>query len=163
MGSHNYALDGGRRFFCFYNNQRYYLACHRLYEYDKYDNESTKLNLHNNGKLRGENFSYENFENGKFCLYYKDNDDYEMKNWMLYIHKHQNAEYFTPLFHKNNCSQFILENADNNYVYIKEVKYNVYLYLNDSKKRDSNSYGISFYAGASTEKDKATKFRIEDI
>ena len=109
------------------------------------------------------NFSYENFGNGKFCLYYKDNDDYKMKNWMLYIHKDQNAEYFTPLFHKKNCSQFILENADNNFVYIKEVKYNVYLYLNDSKKRDSNSYGTSFYAGASTEKDKATKFRIEDI
>ena len=71
MGSHNYYLDGGRRFFCFYNNQRYYLACHRLYDYDKYDNESTKLNLHNNGTLRGEIFLMKILEMKNFVFIIK--------------------------------------------------------------------------------------------
>ena len=78
---------------------------------------------------------------------------------MLYIHKQSDIDYFTPMFHKNKCSMFVLESSDANSVYIKETKYNVFLYLNETKKWDSNS----FYVGATTEINKATKFKYKDI
>ena len=162
MGAKDYSNDSGRRFFCVYNGKKYYMACHRFYENDKYDKISTKLIFHSNRTLHGENFIYENFEDGKFCLYSKNDDD-GMKNWMLYIHKQQNNDNFTPVFDKNNCSYFTLEKTDNDYVYIKDMQYNVYIYLNKYKERDSNRKGISFYAGATLNKKNATKFKYIDI
>ena len=160
-GAHDYSKDEGRRFFCRYNGKKYYMACHKFYENDIYDKESTKIIFHTNHTLYGENFSYESFENGKFCLYYKDEKD-GMKNWMLFIYKQENIDNFTPVFHKNKCSHFIMENAENNYFYIKELQYNAYLYLNKHKKRDSNNFGTSFYAGATLERNRATKFKYKD-
>ena len=157
---YDYSNNGGRRFFCDYKGTRYYMACHKFYKNDIYDEESTKLMFHSNHKLYGENFTVENFENGRFRLYYKDDKD-GMKNWMLFIHKQQDVDNFTPVFHKNNCSEFIFEKADetNEYFYIKDIKYNVYLYLNNHKERDSTS----FFAGAIVEKNRATKFKYNDV
>ena len=164
MGGHDYSQDGGRRFYCLYNETRYYMACHKRYESDIFDQDSAKLIFHSNPKLRGENFGFEIFENGRFRLYYRDGDDYNLKNYMLFIQKQQNVNNFTPVFHKNNCSEFILENAEeNNTYYIKDTQNNVYLYLNKFRKRDSNSSGTSFYAGATLERNSATKFQFEDI
>ena len=118
--------------------------------------------FHSNHKLYGENFNFENFGNGRFRLYYKDNCD-GMKSWMLFIQKQQDMDNFTPVFHKNNCSEFILENAGDDYFYIKDIRYNVYLYLNNHKERDSNNSGTSFFAGATSERNRATKFKYNDI
>ena len=82
---------------------------------------------------------------------------------MLFIHKQQDIDNFTPVFHKNNCSEFIFENGDDDYFYIKDTKYNVYLYLNNHKERDSNNYGTSFFAGATSERNRATLFKYNDI
>ena len=49
--------------------------------------------------------------------------------------------------------------VDQDYFYLKETKYNVYLYMNLSKERDSNSY----YAGSTTLREKATKLKYIDI
>ena len=157
-GGHDYSKDEGTRFFCYYNGQRYYMACHRFFEADKYDTESSKLIFHTNPRYLGENFFCEYFAKKRFCIYYKDNTD-GMKNWMLFIVKQQKGNYFTPVFNKNKCSMFILENAGKNYFYIKETLYNVYLYLNSYKKRTDSS----FYAGATLERNKATKFQFNDI
>ncbi len=161
--AHDYSHDGGRRFYCTHNLERYYLACHRWYSCDKFDGDSTLINVHNNPRLYGENFSCDNFEN-EFCLYYKDDKD-GMKNWMLYIHKQSNNDYYTPIFHRSKCSKFILEydDNDNDSFFIKETHYNVYLYMNLAKLRDLNKDGCSFYVGASSERDKATKFKYIDI
>ena len=164
MGGHDYSRDGGRRFYCYYNETRYYMACHKRYESDIFDQESAKLLFHSNHTLRGENFSFESFENGRFRLYYRDGDDYNLKNYMLFIHKQQDMNNFTPVFHKNKCSEFILENTEeNNKYYIKETGNNVYLYLNRYRKRDSNGSGTSYYAGATLERNRATKFEFIDI
>jgi len=160
---HDYSHDGGRRFYCTYNLERYYLASHRWYSSDKFDDDSTLLIVHNNPKFHGENFTCDNFSSNEFCLYYKDDRD-GMKNWMLYIHKQSNDDYFTPIFHRNKCSKFILERVDNEDSFlIKETRNNVYLYMNLAKPRDLNKDGCSFYVGASTERDKATKFKYIDI
>ena len=161
-GTHDYSNDGGRRFFCYNNGTKYYMACNKCHENDKYDEVSTKLMFHSNHRLHGENFNFENFGNERFRLYYKDDRDC-MKSWMLFIHKQQDIDNFTPVFHKNNCSEFTFENAGDNYFYIKDIKYNVYLYLNNHKERDSNEYGTSFYAGATSERNRATKFKYNDI
>ena len=163
MGVPDYSHDGGRRFYCTYNLENYYLGCHRYHSSDKFDGDSTLLMVHNNPKFYGENFSYEYFSN-EFCLYYKDDRD-GMKNWMLYIHKQANNDYFVPMFHRNKCSKFILETVDNDNdsFLIKEITYDVYLYMNLAKPRDLNSFGCSFYVGASKEKNKATKFKYIDI
>ena len=155
---HDFSQDGGRRFFCNYNGRKFFLTSHRFYSNDKFDNESTKLILHTFSSFHGANFTFENNEHGEFTFYYKDDAD-GMRNWMLYIYKQSDIDYFTPMFHKNKCSMFALENSDNNSVYIRETKYNVYLYLNEAKKRDINSY----YVGASPDKNKATKFNYIDI
>ena len=157
MGMPDYSHDGGRRFYCVHNGKNYYLACHKYYSNDKFDKDSTLLLVHNNPRFQGENFSYEYFSN-EFCLYYKDNTD-GMKNWMLYIHKQSNIEYYIPMFHRTKCSKFEFENVDDGFVLIKETYYNVYLYLNEAKKRDSNS----FYIGATPERNKATKFKYFDV
>ena len=157
MGIGDQTHDGGRRFYCTYKGNKYYLACHKYYSKDKFDNDSTLLMMHNNHKFYGENFTYEFFSNG-FCLYYKDDKD-GMKNWMLYIHKQSNNDYYTPMFHRTKCSKFIFENIDNDFFLIKETHYDAYLYMNEAKKRDINS----FYAGSTTERDKATKFKYLDI
>jgi hypothetical protein len=162
MGAlHDFSNDGGRRFYCYYNGTKYYMACHNYYKNDKFDEESTKLIFHSNHIFGGENFTYEDFGN-KFRLYYKD-DFNGMKSWMLFIHKQQNIDNFTPVFHKNNCSEFIFEKACDDYFYIKDTQYNVYLYLNHHKERDSNKDGKSFYAGATFERDRATLFKYNDI
>ncbi len=140
---HDYSHDGGRRFYCTYNLERYYLASHRWYSSDKFDDDSTLLIVHNNPKFHGENFTCDNFSSNEFCLYYKDDRD-GMKNWMLYIHKQSNDD---------NEDSFL----------IKETRNNVYLYMNLAKPRDLNKDGCSFYVGASTERDKATKFKYIDI
>ena len=161
-GTHDYSNDGGRRFFCYNNGTKYYMACNKCYENDKYDEVSTKLMFHSNHKLYGQNFNFENFGNERFRLYYKDDRDC-MKSWMLFIHKQQDIDNFTPVFHKNNCSEFTFENVGNGYFYIKDIKYNVYLYLNNHKERDYNSSGTSFFAGATSERNRATKFKYNDI
>ena len=120
LGGHDYSHDGGRRFFCCFGGQRYYMACHRVLEGDKYDKESSKLMFHNNPRYRGENFDCEHFVDEKFCLYYKDDCD-GMKNWMLFIEKQKDENYFTPVFHRIKCSNFIMENAGNNFFYIKDT------------------------------------------
>ena len=51
------------------------------------------------------------------------------------------------MFHRSLCSKFILEAIDDKSFYIKETKFNVYLYMNEAKKRDNNS----FYIGATSE------------
>ena len=155
---HDYSKDKGRRFFCEYNGKTYYITAHKFYSNDKFDKDSTKLMLHTYSSFHGANLSFENYPNGEFTFYYKDDAD-GMKNWMLYIHKQSDIDYFTPMFHKNKCSMFVLESSDANSVYIKETKYNVFLYLNETKKRDSNS----FYVGATPEINKATKFKYRDI
>ena len=155
---HDYSTDKVRRFFCQYNGKTYYISSQRFYSNDKFDNESTKLIVHKWSSFHGANLAFENNPNGEFTFYYKDDAD-GMKNWMLYIHKQSDIDYFTPMFHKNKCSMFVLESSDANSVYIKETKYNVFLYLNETKKRDSNS----FYVGATTEINKATKFKYKDI
>ena len=157
MGIPDYSHDGGRRFYCIYNGNKYYLACHNFYSNDKFDNDSTLLMVHKIHKFYGENFSYEYFSN-EFCLYYKDDRD-GMKNWMLYIHKQSNNDYYTPMFHRTKCSKFIFENVGDGFVLIKETYFNVYLYMNEAKKRDINS----FYVGTTPERNKATKFKYFDI
>ena len=157
MGIIDYSHDGGRRFYCKYIGKKYYLACHRFYSNDKFDSESTLLMAHVDPKFHGENFTYEFFSD-EFCLYYKDDRD-GMKNWMLYIHKQSNIEYFTPMFHKTKCSKFVFETLDDGFVLIKEKNFNVYLYLNEAKKRDINSY----YIGATKDINKATKFKYFDV
>ena len=157
MGIIDYSQDGGRRFYCIYNGNKYYLACHKFYSKDKFDNDSTLLMVHNNPKFYGENFSYEYFSN-EFCLYYKDDRD-GMKNWMLYIYKQSNNDNYTPMFHRTKCSKFIFENVDDGFLIIKETYFNVYLYMNEANKRDINS----FYVEATPERDKATKFKYLDI
>ena len=161
MGVPDYSHDGGRRFYCTYNLENYYLACHRWWSSDIFDDDSTLLMVHNNPKFHGANFTYEYFAN-EFCLYYKDDRD-GMKNWMLYIHKQSNNDYYIPVFHRNKCSKFILEEADDGSFYIKETIYNVYLYMNLAKQRDTNIFGCSFYVGASSERNKASKFKYIDI
>ena len=155
---HDYSNDGGRRFFCKYKDKNFYLACHRYYSNDKFDKESTKVMFHNEPKFFGENFTFEQFKNGEFCLYYKDDAD-NMKNWILYIHKQPNMDYYTPLFHKTQCSKFVLDRVDLDYFYIRETNYNVYLYLNETKQRDDGSY----YAGACSDIKRATKFKFIDV
>lgn len=159
MGSMiDYSQDGGRRFYCKYNDKKYYLASHRYYSKDKFDDDSTLLIVHKDPWFHGENFTCDYFSNG-ICLYYKDNRD-GMRNWMLYIHKQSNNDYFIPMFHRSKCSKFILETIDDTkYFYIKETQNNVYLYMNEAQKRDDNSY----YVGATSEKNKATRFKYIDI
>ena len=87
MGAqHDYSFDGGRRFYCKYKGKNYYLTCHIYYPNDKFDKVSTKVISHKEPRFHGENFTFENFSNGKFCLYYKGDAD-NMKNWIFYIHK----------------------------------------------------------------------------
>ena len=59
--------------------------------------------------------------------------------------------------------KFILETTEDDSFLIKEIHYNVYLYMNLAKPRDLNKDGCSFYVGASSEKAKATKFKYIDI
>lgn len=77
----DYSQEGGRRFYCKYNDKKYYLASHRYYSRDKFDDNLTLLIVHIDPRLHGENFTCDYFSNG-ICLYYKDNRD-GMKNWML--------------------------------------------------------------------------------
>ena len=62
-GTHDYSNDGGRRFFCYNNGTKYYMACNKVHKSDEYDEFSTKLMFHSNSTLYGENFTYENFGN----------------------------------------------------------------------------------------------------
>ena len=66
-----------------------------------------------------------------------------MKNWMLYVHKQENNNYYTSVFHRTKCSKFLLERSgeDRDTFLIKETLYNVYLYINVAKPRDDNDYG----------------------
>ena len=107
----------------------------------------------------GLNFNRDDFGN-EICLYYKD-DAFDMKNWMLYVHKQENNNYYTSVFHRTKCSKFLLERfgEDRDTFLIKETLYNAYLYINSAKPRDDNNYGSSYYVGACSNRNKASRFK----
>ena len=108
MGNnHNYSKDGGLRFYTKYNSQKYQLACHKHYQKDSFDEDSVLLIVDSNPKLKGLIFNCDDFGN-EIWLYYKD-DAFDMKNWMLYVHKQENNNYYTSVFHRTKCSKFLLE------------------------------------------------------
>ena len=116
MGA-DYSNAGGRRFYCRLNGKNFYMACHRYYSNDKFNSVSTILIFHSNPKFHGENFTFETFNSNEQCIYYKDDAD-RMRNWILYVDKQKDIDYFTPVFHKTKCSKFTLERIDNDFFFI---------------------------------------------
>ena len=151
--NHKYEEDSGTRLYCIYNNQKYYLASHKYYDEDKLDEDSVLLIVHNNWRDAGMNFEIKAYKNG-ICLSYKDNV-FGMKNWNLYI---KNG---IPVFHRYSTSDLVFE-PFGEYILIKDINSNSYLYMDLSKKRDDNKYGRSFYVGICKDRNKATKFKRID-
>ena len=152
---HKYYEDSGTRFYCIYNKEKYYLACHNYYDKDKLDKDSILLMVHNNWRDHGMNFEIKAYKNG-ICLSYKDNVyGYGMKNWNLYI---RNG---IPVFDKYSTSDLVFEPCGGD-ILIKVIDSNSYLYMDLSKKRDDNIYGRSFYVGVTKDRNKATRFNRID-
>ena len=150
---HKYYEDSGTRLYCIYNKQKYYLACHKFYEEDKLDEDSILLIVHTNWKFYGLNFEIKAYKNG-ISLAYKDNV-YGMKNWNLAIKDGK------PVFHRYSISDFVFEPFDG-FIKIKDINSNSYLYMDLTKKRDDNNYGISYYVGVTKDRNKATRFKRID-
>ena len=150
---HKYYEDSGTRLYCIYNKQKYYLACHKYYDKDKLDNDSILLIVHSNWKFYGLNFEIKAYKNG-ISLAYKDNV-YGMKNWNLYIKNEK------PVFNRFYTSDLVFEPCNGD-ILIKVIDSKSYLYMDLSKKRDDNNYGISYYVGVTKDRNKATRFKRVD-
>ena len=153
-GPHKYYEDSGTRFYCLYNNQQYYLACHKFYEKDKLDNDSILVIVHTNWKrFHGMNFKIKAYKNG-ICLSYIDDAD-GLKNWNFAI---RNGK---PVFSRYSISDLVFEPCNGD-ILIKVIDSNSYLYMDLSKKRDDNSYGRSYYVELTKDRKKATRFKRVD-
>ena len=151
---HKYYEDSGTRFYCTYNSQKFYLACHKYYPKDILNESSVLLIVHNNYRDSGMNFQIENYGN-KIRLSYIDNV-FGMKNWNLYI------DNGNPVFNSCFSSYLELEPCDKDIFLIKDIDSKSYLFMDLSRPRDNNQYGKSFYVGLCKNRNQATRFRRID-
>lgn len=134
----------------FIDDQQLQICSHKPFDSDIIDDSRTRLNVFKYG------FSgciWIMHKNGKFFEFSLTDSFYEMNNWKMQVEN--NDIYCTNI---ETSSIFIFEDGSlNKYYKIKNNETGQYLFINQKKRRDENSY----YIDLTKSKDLATDFLIE--
>ncbi|MCQ2817921.1 MAG: hypothetical protein MJ252_11710 [archaeon] len=145
------------KFKCDMNGDTYTISCHRVFRPEKINESITKVMAHKERK-EGQKYSAKLAYNGLYELKYVENE-YNMRDWVLGSYKSgDNPE--IPVFTKYNPKNLTLvkfiEVSENTFI-IGIAGVEKYLMIDTDNSRDDYSYYLNY----TTDKEKASKFKME--